>query len=62
MTDRADDIAFRDLKKEALARGPERRRSCEAEGLRRRITVIEVHLMWFERPGTVGAWNATEIA
>ena len=55
-----DDVALRDLSKEAGTGRSERRRACEAERLGRRIAVVEVHLEGLEGSTTVDAWDATK--
>jgi hypothetical protein len=62
VTVRADDIALRGFGQDLLAVLERRAARAEGEGLFAGIAVIKVHLVRRKPPGTVVAWNVTELA
>src|SRR5712691_7446585 len=62
MTIGAYDIAFPDFREEPRPGHQHRGTSCQSEDLVRWISVMEVHLVRFERLATVGAWAPPQIS
>lgn len=58
----ADDVTFRDLLKDTQARREHGAAPGESKRFRRRIAVIEVHLMWLESLPAVSARHAAQFS